>query len=69
MTWKRRSGPSDLTELITACFIALAGSACYAEIVVSANDGKMVLENGVPTVRKEPLPDTVSIIDLSSASP
>src|SRR4051795_7377972 len=29
----------------------------------------MVLENGVATVRKEPLPDSVSIIDLSGASP
>jgi DNA-binding beta-propeller fold protein YncE len=55
--------------LVTTSFIALAGSACYAEIVVSANDGKMVLENGVATVRKEPLPDTVSIIDLSGSSP
>jgi DNA-binding beta-propeller fold protein YncE len=29
----------------------------------------MVLENRVATVRKEPLPDSVSIIDLSGASP
>ena len=63
-----RSGKAALA-LITTSFIALAGSACYAEIAVSANDGKMVLENGVATVRKEPLPDTVSIIELSGASP
>jgi DNA-binding beta-propeller fold protein YncE len=55
--------------LITTSFIALTGSACYAELAVSANDGKMVMENGVATVRKEPLPDTVSIIELSGASP
>jgi DNA-binding beta-propeller fold protein YncE len=55
--------------LITTSFIALAGSASRAEIAVSANDGKMVLENGVATVRKEPLPDTVSIIELSGSSP
>jgi DNA-binding beta-propeller fold protein YncE len=55
--------------LITTSLIALAGSAANAEIVVSANDGKMVLENGVATVRKEPLPDTVSIIDLSGSAP
>ena len=55
--------------LITTSFIALAGSTSNAEIAVSANDGKMVLENGVATVRKEPLPDTVSIIDLSGAAP
>ncbi|MEA2918298.1 MAG: hypothetical protein QOJ15_10379, partial [Bradyrhizobium sp.] len=55
--------------LITTSLIAMAGSAANAEIAVSANDGKMVLENGVATVRKEPLPDTVSIIDLSGSAP
>jgi Lactonase, 7-bladed beta-propeller len=55
--------------LITTSIIAVAGSPSNAEIAVSANDGKMVLENGVATVRKEPLPDSVSIIDLSGASP
>ena len=63
-----RSGKAALV-LITTSFIALTGSPCYAEIAVSANDGKMVLENGVATVRKQPLPDTVSIIDLSGAAP
>ena len=63
-----RSGKTALA-LITTSFIALTGSGCYAEIAVSANDGKMVLENGVATVRKEPLPDTVSIIELSGSSP
>src|SRR5439155_11643912 len=55
--------------LVTTSIIALAGSTSNAEIAVSANDDKMVLENGVATVRKEPLPDSVSIIDLSGASP
>jgi DNA-binding beta-propeller fold protein YncE len=60
---------SAALALITTSLIALSGSAATAEIAVSANDGKMVLENGVATVRKEPLPDTVSIIDLSGSSP
>src|SRR5450432_371323 len=55
--------------LITTSLIALISSVANAEIAVSANDGKMVLVNGVATVRKEPLPDTISIIDLSGASP
>jgi DNA-binding beta-propeller fold protein YncE len=55
--------------LITTSLIALTGSTSNAEIAVSANDGKMVLENGVPTVRKEPLPDSVSVIELSGPSP
>lgn len=63
-----RSGKAT-RALITTSFIALAGPACYAEIAVSANDGKMVLEDGVANVRKVPMPDTVSIIDLSGPSP
>jgi DNA-binding beta-propeller fold protein YncE len=62
-----RSGKVTLA-LITTSFIALAGP-CYAEIAVSANDGKMVMDDGVAKVRKEPLPDTVSILDLSGPSP
>lgn len=54
--------------LITTSLVALTGSA-HAEIVVSANDGKMVLENGVAKVRKEPVPDSVAIIELSGGSP
>jgi DNA-binding beta-propeller fold protein YncE len=46
----------------------LAGFAAHAEIVVSANDGKMVLENGNAVVRKQPLPDTVSVIDLTDGT-
>ena len=55
--------------LATASFITLVASAALAEIAVSANDGKMVLENGVAMVRKAPLPDTISIIEMSGASP
>jgi DNA-binding beta-propeller fold protein YncE len=62
-----RSGKVTLA-LMTASFTALAGPACYAEIAVSANDGKMVLEDGVTKVRKDPLPDTVSILDLSGGA-
>ncbi|MGA7994192.1 MAG: YncE family protein [Bradyrhizobium sp.] len=58
-----------VSALITILSIAMAAPAANAEIAVSANDGKMVMENGVAKVRKEPLPDTVSIIDLSGAAP
>ena len=57
-----------VSALITILSIAMTASAANAEIAVSANDGKMVMENGVAKVRKEPLPDTVSIIDLSGAT-
>ncbi|MGZ3350303.1 MAG: YncE family protein [Xanthobacteraceae bacterium] len=58
-----------VSALIAILSIAMAATASNAEIAVSANDGKMVMENGVAKVRKEPLPDTVSIIDLSGAEP
>ena len=56
------------TSLIATSFMALACSAALADIAVSANDGRMVLENGVAKVRASPLPDTVSIIDISGGS-
>ena len=55
--------------LLTASFTAMISSAGLAEIAVSANDGKAVLENGVTLVRKEPLPDTISVIEMSGPSP
>lgn len=63
-----RSGRAVLA-LITMSSVVMAAPASRAEIAVSANDGKMVMENGVAKVRREPLPDTVSIIDLSGAAP
>ena len=63
-----RSGRAVLA-LITISSVVMAAPASRAEIAVSANDGKMVMENGVAKVRREPLPDTVSIIDLSGAAP
>jgi len=50
-------------------FLALTASSARAEIAVSANDGKMVLDDGVAKVRKEVLPDTISVIELSGAAP
>jgi len=52
--------------------LLLAGAAAptaFAELAVSANDNKMVLVNGVPTIVANPRPDTVAIIDLSAKPP
>src|SRR6187402_2836707 len=54
--------------LITTSLVALAGSA-HAELAVSANDGKMVLEDGVAKVRQQPVPDSVAVIELSGGAP
>src|SRR3954468_10891812 len=51
--------------LISTSLAGVGSFAAHAEIVVTANDGKMVLENGSAVVRKEPLPDTAR----DSASP
>jgi DNA-binding beta-propeller fold protein YncE len=45
-----------------------AGSA-LAQIAVSVNDSKMVLDNGVPKVVANPQPDTVAIIDMKTMPP
>ena len=63
-----RSNKAALT-LVTTSLLALWGSVCQAELLVSANDGKMLMDDGVAKVRKEPLPDTVSIIELSGGAP
>ncbi|MGL9621967.1 YncE family protein [Bradyrhizobium sp. U531] len=54
--------------LVATSLASLASFACRAEIVVTANDGKMVLENGSAVVRKQPLPDTVSVIDFTDGA-
>jgi len=53
------------SALVAASLVGLAASTGHAEIVVTANDGKMALENGNAVVRKQLLPDTVSVIDLT----
>jgi DNA-binding beta-propeller fold protein YncE len=52
--------------LCTASFFPFSTSA---QIVVSANDNKAVLVDGVNTVPANPAPDTVSIIDLNVSPP
>ena len=52
--------------LSTVSMFAMSASA---QIVVSANDNKAVLVDGVNTVPANPAPDTVTIIDLSVSPP
>jgi DNA-binding beta-propeller fold protein YncE len=48
--------------------LALAASA-RAQLLLSANDNKVVLENGAVKTLREPQPDTLSVIDLSANPP
>ena len=43
--------------------------AARAEIALSANDNKLVLENGAVRTARDPSPDTLSIIDLAASPP
>jgi len=64
----RRRARLAASALIATSLAGLGGFAAHAEIVVTANDGKMALENGNAVVRKQPLPDTVSVIDLTDGT-
>lgn len=47
----------------------LISPAVHAQIAVSAQDGKQVLVDGVPTVPDNPPPDYVAVFDLGSSPP
>ncbi|GAA0589375.1 hypothetical protein GCM10009416_29930 [Craurococcus roseus] len=56
--------------LPAAVALALAAPvAARAQIALSANDNKLVLDNGVVRPARDPSPDTLSIIDLSANPP
>ncbi len=56
-----------LTLVSAASLFAL--STASAQLAVSANDGKGVLNNGVAGVPANPAPDNVTVIDLSKSPP
>ena len=56
------------SALVASSLAGFSATASHAEILVTANDGKMVLENGNAVVRKQPLPDTVSVIDFTDGT-
>ncbi len=61
--------PYTRSHLLVSTFCAIIGTTtAYAEIAVSANDGKVKLVNGVVQVLKDGR-DTVSFIDLSVTPP
>jgi len=48
-----------------ASLFAAAPARVQAQVAVSANDGKTVLVDGVTAVSRTPVPDTVTVLDLS----
>ncbi|MFC7476739.1 lactonase family protein [Dankookia sp. GCM10030260] len=49
--------------------LALPSPGAQAQLLLSANDNKVVLENGAVKTLREPQPDTLSVIDLSTGTP
>lgn len=54
--------------LFASLLLAGASLQAHADLLISANDGKAELVNGVNTVPDNPVPDNISIIDLSSST-
>ena len=57
------------TAALAATLLLGMGATARAELLLSANDGKGVLVNGVNTVPDNPVPDSVTIIDLGQTPP
>lgn len=55
--------------LLAAVLAFVLVDAGHAQIAVSANDGKQVLDDGAQVAPANPLPDSVSLIDLSASPP
>jgi DNA-binding beta-propeller fold protein YncE len=58
-----------LSLLAAVVAVPLAAQAAQAQLVVTANDNKVVLVNGAVQVVKSPPPDTVAVIDLKASPP
>jgi DNA-binding beta-propeller fold protein YncE len=57
-------------KLLAGVLVVLVPIVCRAgQIAISANDGKVLLVDGVNTPNPNPVPDTVSIIDLRTVPP
>jgi DNA-binding beta-propeller fold protein YncE len=66
MTFHRHA---PLTVGLALLAILTVAPPARAQIAVSGNDNKVVNVNGVVTVVANPLPDTVSVIDLKASPP
>jgi DNA-binding beta-propeller fold protein YncE len=66
---RRRSLARIVSYVAMGSTFALAVPTASAQVAVSSNDNKVVMDNGVIKVVKNPPPDTVSIIDLKTSPP
>src|SRR4029077_6050413 len=68
---ERVTGGQNMLRQATLALVVLLliSLAAHAELAVSAQDGKQVLVDGVPTVPDSPVADYVAIFDLGSHPP
>jgi DNA-binding beta-propeller fold protein YncE len=60
----------SLTSLLLTALLALSlPPAALAQIAISANDNKVMLVNGAVQVVQNPVPDTITVIDLKANPP
>jgi DNA-binding beta-propeller fold protein YncE len=57
-----------LVVVLLAAVLALA-TAAFAELAVTSNDNKVMLDNGTVKIVQNPAPDTMTIIDLKASPP
>lgn len=59
----------SIPALVGAVVLPFTLSSAMAQIAVTANDAKVELVNGVSKVVQNPVPDTVTVVDLKASPP
>src|SRR2546426_9845232 len=61
--------PPRLATVVVLLAVLVLVPAAHGQLLLSTNDNKVTLVNGVTTVVKSPPPDTLTIIDLKAWPP
>src|SRR5207244_8100051 len=65
----RPRGGALMRLMLLAIVLLLLASPAFAQIAISVNDNKVMLDNGTVKVVPNAPPDTLSVIDLKSTPP
>jgi len=55
--------------ILAAIVVLAAAPAAQAQLAVTSNDNKVMLDNGTVKIVQNPAPDTVTILDLTASPP
>ena len=55
--------------ILAAVVVLAAAPAAQAQLAVTSNDNKVMLDNGTVKIVQNPAPDTVTILDLTASPP